>query len=155
LRELEQIADEFLTVAALVIQRCRERDPRVLSHVHVDFTEDESHASLVHDCRPGEDCSYKKATKGGKWRWGCAKRPERVAAQVARAERHALAGDDPETAAEREKKITPEKSEKSPERVRVNGCWVSDAGSIRWCSRIYRPTTKFSLLGGLLRWEGH
>lgn len=126
LRELEQIADEFLAAAGSIIKRCRTHDSRVLSHVHVDFTEDESHAALVHDCRPDEDCAYKKG-KGKKARaWGYAKRPERVSAQVARAERHALARDDPETATAREKRTAPQKAEVLPDgtkRVRVNGCW--------------------------------
>src|ERR1700689_2916469 len=48
LRELEQVCDEFLGAAALVIQRCRAHDARVMAHVHFDFTEDETHAALVH-----------------------------------------------------------------------------------------------------------
>ena len=54
LRELDQVCDEFLNAAAPVIQRCRTHDPRVMAHVHFDFTEDETHAALVHDCQPGD-----------------------------------------------------------------------------------------------------
>ncbi len=53
LRELEDVDDEFLNAAARIIQRCRMHDPRVMAHVHFDWTEDETHAALVHDCQPG------------------------------------------------------------------------------------------------------
>jgi hypothetical protein len=97
--------------------------------VHFDFTEDETHAALIHDCSEGEDCAQKK---GSGRRWGYAQRPERVSAQVARAERHELAEDDPETAARREKAHAPQKTEimsDGTKRVRINGCWyrVRDA----------------------------
>jgi hypothetical protein len=124
LRELETVCDEFLNAAATVIQRCRKHDERVLAHVHFDFTEDETHAALVHDCQKGEACAYKK--KGSGRRWGYAMRPERVSAQVARAERHALAEDDPETATKREKTHAPQKTKlmsDGTKRVRINGCW--------------------------------
>lgn len=90
LRELEGICNEFLSAAALVIQRCRKHDPRVMAHVHFDYTEDETHASLVHDCGKDDDCAYsKKKGKSGRV-WGYAKRPERVDVKVARGERHQL-----------------------------------------------------------------
>ena len=47
LRELENVSDAFLDAASLVIQRCRERDPRVMAHTHIDSTEDETHAALA------------------------------------------------------------------------------------------------------------
>ena len=55
MRELgEKREGAFLDAATLVIQRCRAHDPRVFAHAHVDSTEDETHAALVHDCQPGE-----------------------------------------------------------------------------------------------------
>lgn len=126
LRELEQIADEFLSAASAVIKRCREHDSRVMAHVHVDWTSDETHAALVHDCEPGDACAYKKATKGGKRVWGSAKRPERVSSAVARQERHELSEEDPETAKEREEASAPKEIEDlddGTKRVRINGCW--------------------------------
>lgn len=53
LRELADVADEFLTADGKLIRRARAKDPRVMAHVHFDNTEDETHASLVHDCEPG------------------------------------------------------------------------------------------------------
>jgi hypothetical protein len=123
LRELESVCDEFLTAAAAVIQRCKSHDSRVMAHVHFDWTEDETHAALVHDCQKGEDCAYKK--KGGGRGWGHAIRPERVSVKTAREERHALAEEDLATATKREKASAPEKTKKGDgfKRVRINGCW--------------------------------
>src|ERR1700677_848040 len=126
LRELEQIADEFLSAAAVVIQRCKMHDSRVMAHVHVDWTEDETHAALVHDCQPDDPCAYTKATKGGKRVWGTAKRPERVQTSIARHERHELSEVDPETAEKREQANAPKKTEDMADgtkRARINGCW--------------------------------
>jgi hypothetical protein len=126
LRELEKVADEFLSAASAVIKRCQMHDSRVLSHVHFDFTEDETNAALVHDCRKGEKCAYRKATKGKGRRWGYAKRPERVSTKAARAERHELAETDPETAEDWEKAHAPQKTKMlsdGTKRVRINGCW--------------------------------
>jgi len=125
LRELESVCDEFLSAAALIIQRCRKHDSRVMAHVHFDYTEDETHASLVHDCKRGDDCGYsKKEGKGGRV-WGFAKRPERASVQAAREERHALSEEAPATAAKHEKASAPEKAEIKGgiKRVRINGCW--------------------------------
>lgn len=112
-----------------MIQRCRTHDSRVLAHVHFDFTEDETHAALVHDCQKGESCKYAKATGKGKRVWGYAKRPQRVNAQVAREERHELSAEDPVVAKEREAKHAPEKVQmvkrgtQTIKRVRMKGCW--------------------------------
>lgn len=62
LRELEKVCDKFLDAAALVIRRCREHDSRVMAHTHYDWTEDETHAGLIHDCQPGEGCTYQQKT---------------------------------------------------------------------------------------------
>lgn len=129
LRELESVCEEFLNAAALVIQRCRMHDSRVMAHVHFDFTEDETHAALVHDCQKGESCSYEKANGKSGRTWGHAKRPERATTQVARQERHELSAEAPEVAAEQEKKSAPEKTQtvqrgsQMVKRVRIKGCW--------------------------------
>lgn len=57
LKELEQLEGAFLKATGGVIQHCKGHDPRVMAHVHADYTEDETHASLVHDCKPGESCA--------------------------------------------------------------------------------------------------
>jgi hypothetical protein len=129
LRELETVCEEFLKAAAQIIQRCKTHDPRVMAHVHFDYTEDETHAALVHDCQKGEACKYAKATEGGKRVRGYAKRPQRVSAQVAREERHELSAEDPAVAEEREAKSAPEKTQtvqrgtQTIKRVRMRGCW--------------------------------
>jgi hypothetical protein len=128
LRELETVCEEFLEAAALVIQRCKKHDSRVMAHVHFDFTEDETHSALLHDCQEGEACKYAKATSKGK-RAGYAKRPARVATQIAREERHELSAEDPAVAEEREAKNAPEKVQlvqrggQTIKRVRMKGCW--------------------------------
>jgi hypothetical protein len=127
LRELESVCEAFLAAAAKVIQRAKMHDGRVLAHVHFDWTEDETHASLVHDCQKGEACAYAK--KLGKRVWGHAIRPARASAQAAREERHALAAESEEEADKREKASAPNKTEvvkregRTIKRVRINGCW--------------------------------
>ena len=54
MRELEGHLDAFLGTVAALVQHARGHDARVGAHVHFDGTEDETHAALVHDCRPGE-----------------------------------------------------------------------------------------------------
>lgn len=118
LRELgEKRGDAFLDAATLVIQRCRAHDPRVMAHVHVDSTEDETHAALVHDCQPGEPC--KRA----------AQRPTRAATSVAREQREEWNTEDETTSrqhaqeAEPEKTMPVERGGRDVTRVRVGGCW--------------------------------
>ncbi|MGA9314764.1 MAG: hypothetical protein WBV77_09060, partial [Solirubrobacteraceae bacterium] len=78
LRELgEERSEAFLDAAALVIQRCRAHDPRVMAHVHVDSTEDETHAALIHDCQPGESCAREDGDDAASAH-GPALRPERA-----------------------------------------------------------------------------
>jgi hypothetical protein len=65
LRELETVCEEFLKAAALVVQRCKKHDARVMAHVHFDYTEDETHSALLHDCQKGETCaSTRRPPKG-------------------------------------------------------------------------------------------
>jgi len=128
LGEVEQAREKFLDVAGLVIKRCRTHDERVMSHIHFDFTEDETHASLLHDCQEGESCKYAAKSKDKRVP-GYAKRPRRVSVEVAREERHQLSAEDPAVAEEREAKNSPEKTQlvqrsgQTIKRVRMNGCW--------------------------------
>lgn len=55
-RELETFAEAFDEAAGALIALARGREPRIGAHVHVDSTESETHAGLVHDCRHGDDC---------------------------------------------------------------------------------------------------
>lgn len=131
MRELgEECCDAFLDAAGLVIQRCRDHDPRVMAHVHVDFTEDETHAALVHDCQPGESCAREEVDDedGGAAR-GSALRPERAPTAQARRQREEWNEDDPDASEERAREAEPEEVVEVPrggrvvKRVRVGGCW--------------------------------
>jgi hypothetical protein len=132
LRELEKVCDEFLAAAALVIQRCKAHDPRVMAHVHFDFTEDETHAALVHDCQPGESCKHATlATYHGTKRAapGQSLHPARVSTAIAREQREDWNTQDPADVTKAEKKVTPEQAKTVQRgasmvtRVRVGGCW--------------------------------
>jgi hypothetical protein len=127
LRELETVCEHFLTAVGTVVRRCREHDPRVMAHVHFDFTEDETHAGLTHDCQAGEQCGYQKRT--GRRVPRMALRPERAKTYVAREHRHELSDEDPATSVAKQKAASPEKSyivtrgAQKLRRVRINGCW--------------------------------
>jgi hypothetical protein len=134
LRELgEERSEAFLDAAALVIRRCRDHDPRVMAHVHVDSTEDESHAALVHDCQPGESCAREehgddKGSPGESAR-GPALRPERAPTARARRQREEWNEEDPDVSEESAREAEPEKvaevarGGRIVKRVRVGGCW--------------------------------
>jgi hypothetical protein len=64
--ELEQCAEAFQDAAGRMMRHAREQDDRVGKDVHVDSTAAETHARLVHDCRPGDGCpGYgKKGARG-------------------------------------------------------------------------------------------
>jgi hypothetical protein len=132
LRELETVCENFLTAAGAVIQRCRQHDKRVMAHVHFDFTEDETHASLIHDCQPDEKCAYRVAkTRSGRRRAapGSSARPERVKTGIARQDREDRNTEAPDESAEHDKESLPEKVEtvqrgsRTIKRIRQHGCW--------------------------------
>lgn len=122
LHELEKVSGAFLDATALVIQRCREHDPRVFAHAHFDSTEDETHAALVHDCQPGEPC--KRKAKGSRKR-NAAVRPLRAATSEAREQREAWNEQAPEDSVKGAREAEPEaeKSAGKRKRVLVGGCW--------------------------------
>ncbi len=133
LRELgEERSEAFLDAAALVIQRCRAHDPRVMAHVHVDFTEDETHAALVHDCQPGESCKRDADAGNGTPSSpprGSALRPQRAPTVQAREQREEWNEEDPDLSEESAKKAEPEeivdvsRGGRTVRRVRSGGCW--------------------------------
>lgn len=132
LRELETVCEHFLDAAGLVIRRCREHDKRVMAHVHFDFTEDETHAALIHDCQEGEKCSRRLTrTRSGHRRAapGSAAYPERVKTGVARKDREDRNTEAPDESAEHDKESLPEKvkivqrGSECIKRIRMNGCW--------------------------------
>ncbi|MGO9763602.1 MAG: hypothetical protein ACLP1Q_20310 [Solirubrobacteraceae bacterium] len=145
LRELESVCEEFLDAAALVIRRCRAHDSRVMAHVHVDCTEDETHAGLVHDCKPGEPCKRRAAAeaavRAGKKSprvRGHAIRLPRATTCEARERRHEWNELDPAESEQQEREASPEKIQRVTRdgrpawRVRLGGCWYvtrdGDAG---------------------------
>ncbi len=145
MRELETVCDEFLSVAALVIRRCKERDPRIFAHAHVDSTEDETHAGLVHDCKANESCKRRAAVEaadraGKKPRAvrGHAIRLPRATTSEAREHRHSWNELDPQESEKAEREASPERivevkgTGRPMWRVRMGGCWYltrdGDAG---------------------------
>lgn len=60
LREMERCEQALLDGIGKLVQRARAHDPRVGAHVHIDDTEDETHAALIHDCRRDERCPYRE-----------------------------------------------------------------------------------------------
>jgi len=132
LRELETICEEFLTAAGTVIRHCRQHDERVMAHVHFDFTEDETHAALIHDCQPDEKCAYRQVTtRSGRRRGvpGAALHPQRVKTGVARRDREERNAEDPDASVERDKESLPEttaivqRGSQTIKRIRQGGCW--------------------------------
>jgi hypothetical protein len=85
--ELEEVREEFSLAAAKLIQHARRHEPRIGNHIHVDGTEAETHAALVHDCKPGEGCLF-----GGAKPKRTAARPKRESTERVRAERQKDAG---------------------------------------------------------------
>ncbi len=120
LTELEKVCEEFLKAAGLVIRRCRMHDARVMSHTHVDWTEDTTHSRLVHDCQEGEQCKHPKQVALSS-----------ASTDLARQARHELAERDEEEAQAIEEKQAPEATEmvirggRERKRVRMNGCWYT------------------------------
>jgi hypothetical protein len=132
LRELAGVADEFLIAAGKLIRRARDKDPRVMAHVHFDNTEDETHAALVHDCSRDECPQRRPGQQGhasGRGRAGAGQRPQRQATKAFREERHQLAALDPETVEREEAGHVPDRVEvvqhgnRRVKRVKVGGCW--------------------------------
>ena len=127
LHELEGVADKFLEAAGRIIQRCRMHDSRVMAHFHFDWTEDESHAALVHDCRPGDPCKRRSQHgKTGRQRGrNSARRAPRAATSLAREKREEWNEEEPVESEKHAKEAGPESVEllRGGKRVKVGGCW--------------------------------
>ena len=54
--EMEAMAEAFEKAASLLIQKARQRDPRVGAWVHLDGSEAETHAAPRHDCTAYDNC---------------------------------------------------------------------------------------------------
>jgi hypothetical protein len=132
LRELETVCEAFLAAAGVVIRRARAHDERIMAHVHFDFTEDETHAALIHDCQPGEPCRRKViTTRSGRRRAapGSALHPARVATAVARQEREKWNAEDSAESEKHAKESSPADDKRDlrdgrgVRRVLMGGCW--------------------------------
>jgi len=129
LRELAEVADEFLFAAGKLIRRARAQDPRVMAHVHFDNTEDETHAALVHDCAPGRCPRRGNGHAAGRGRSGAALRPARQNTKTFREDRQKLNTLDPETADHERSAHEParvelvERGGRTVKRVKIADCW--------------------------------
>jgi len=128
LRELEEVCGAFLDATGAVVRQSRRHDKRVGAHVHVDGTEDETHAALIHDCPPSE-CPRKRRP---------ATRPPRESTHVFREHRQQL-NEEPPAETVRDKRLKlPERVQlvrrdgRLIKRVQVGTCWYrtldTDAG---------------------------
>jgi hypothetical protein len=130
LRELEKVHEEFLKTAGKIIKRCRLHDDRVFAHGHIDYTEDETHAALVHDCQPGEPCKRRTQTASGQPRRATDHplRLPRAATAEARKHREEQNEEDLVDSEKHEARDTPkaetvDRDGRSIKRVKVGGCW--------------------------------
>jgi hypothetical protein len=89
-RALEQHALTVHEVAGLAIRHAMRHDPLIGCHIHVDSTEAESHAALIHDCDPAAPCMRKRRRA----RSGEALRPKRVSTDDHKESRQAEAAGD-------------------------------------------------------------
>ena len=129
-RELEGCADAVLDAVANVVQHAKRWDSRVAAHVHIDGTEDETHAMLHHDCQPGEECGRPDDWYScGRGHSGYTDRPQRETSAVARSDRQALAEEAPPAGARDPRLRGPEKVQitwrdgRQVKRLRSGGCW--------------------------------
>jgi hypothetical protein len=120
--ELEGVSEDFFAAATKLIQHARKHEPRIGNHIHVDGTEAETHAALVHDCCPGEGCLF-----GGAKHKRTAERPKRESTERVRKERQDEAARPPDTAEEPELELgDADEVRQTPDgrmRVRVGEHW--------------------------------
>lgn len=158
MRELEGYQEAFVDALAAIVQRAKQHEPRVGAHVHVDGTEDETHAALIHDCGPDDACPYRQRRGAGS-----AHRPLRVATQVARRDRQtrnaADEGDEPEP----EQTEIVERGGRLIKRIRLRDCWyrtndleagirayMSPRGARRFWTGYYNQKFADHFTGGVL-----
>jgi len=138
LRELESVGDAFLDAASRIIQRCRMHDSRVMAHVHFDWTEDETHAALVHDCGPNDHSCPRKSWKSSRRKWGRNRylRAPRAATSLSREHREAWNEEDETEAQQHQREAEPSATQQlaKGKRVKLGGCWYrtrDEEGGIR------------------------
>jgi len=117
--ELEHVAEAFTLVAGQLIQHARRHTNGLVGQdLHVDATEAETNARLVHDCQTGEGCGRQRRR---------AKHPRRAHADEARAERHQRAAkpppEDPDALDLGDGDELRVYAQLKTARVRVGSCW--------------------------------
>ncbi|HEU4973834.1 MAG TPA: transposase [Baekduia sp.] len=135
--ELREFADVVLAAVGTLVKHARRHEPRVGAHIHIDGTEDETHAALVHDCEGHEPCPQ-RGKRYGRGYAGTARRPQRELSEVAREHRQDLAGQEPAERASDPRLKNPDKVRlvrrdgRVLKRVLIGGCWYvtrdTDAG---------------------------
>lgn len=123
LRELNQCEDVLLDAIGKLVQKARSHDPRVGAHVHIDGTEDETHAALIHDCGPDDDCPYRVREGQRRRRAGGARRPARVPTSTARRDRQTENAEPAPDEIPDGETVIVERNGRLIKRIRQNGCW--------------------------------
>jgi hypothetical protein len=105
----------------------RRRVPR--SRVHFDWTEDETHAALVHDCGPNDHSCPRKSWKSSRRRWGRNHylRAPRAATSVAREHREAWNEEEEADAQQHQREAEPSATQQltKGKRVKLGKCWYT------------------------------
>ncbi len=136
--ELEQFAWEFQTTVGELVQQARRASGGLVGRdVHVDSCEEETHARLVHDCQPGEQCRREaELLKRKRQRTSAGRQapispplyPDRDTCKHAGEERGKLASEppleaEPKVAGLAEQIRTEKRGRAEVQRLRINGCW--------------------------------
>ncbi len=116
-RELERCEDALIDAIAALVQKARQFEPRVGAHVHIDGTEDETHAALIHDCPRGNSCPR----RNGPGRQ-VAKRPQRESTRRAQADRQRENAEPNGGGAAPRTEIVQRRG-RDVKRIKQNGCW--------------------------------
>lgn len=119
--ELEEHADAFQSVVSHLVQHARAHSGgHVGRDIHVDGTEAETNARLVHDCRPDEPCSRRTR------RARTPTYPQRATVSEVRHKRHLRTAQPPEEDPESLDIGDADElvqAEDGPVRLKVRGCW--------------------------------
>jgi hypothetical protein len=123
--ELEDGYECFLGAVAALVQHARRHDSCVGRHVHVDGTEAETHAALVHDCSKHFACmTPNPANARGRRSAGEAMRPSRELTDRFRSDRHTAVEKTDDEAPEIDMGDVDEvQTDGSVARFKINGHW--------------------------------
>lgn len=141
--EEEELSCAFTAVAGELIQHARKHsNGQVGRDLHIDGTEAETNARLVHDCQPGENCQKRS------------KYPRRIHSDEAREHRHAEAAQPPPEDPDEMNfgDATEHLDLYRYQRMIVNGCWYR---SLDKTAGIRGYEGKGKLMGQVIKfWHG-